>query len=298
MAGTPPNTPEPSPSSSPSSSPKTRSAITAVFSITELTEPILADLPAKEIFVLQRVNRFFKELILTSPSLRKATFLTPDGDVRKSEIQQPIQQHRHYRLEPQNYPLYKREPFQVAPVLTLECVSEEHPWSWQDFASPSRTPSHLIPREMQPYTLYEIKWSNEVLNGIPAASSGMFVTRPPVDAMIVRVALRAGGVFSTSYFDLVRNNTGVTIKDVVDAFKPIIQWSEENQHWGCPAELSTSFRVEVAPWEVVWQREIQRNGEEDRLQRIAQDEEIMDEYSSVVWDSDQSSICWDSEEGE
>lgn len=55
-------------------------AAAAVLSTPELLEAIILELPNTQVFLIQRVNKTFRDVIRGSPSLQKALFLRPTAD--------------------------------------------------------------------------------------------------------------------------------------------------------------------------------------------------------------------------
>jgi hypothetical protein len=207
------------------------SAAESVFSIGELVMSILTHLPARQLFVLKRVNRKFNYLIRDTLPLRQATFMATKESVRKAKVNPPRPE-----LDKPNPPLFnsyiplvqgKAEDFEFAPFLSKsprgsEPVSDDCGFfSFNDCSAGTGT------------QYCNLRWPASA-TGLPSIQN-MFVTQPPVDAMIVAVSSED---LHRPIWELVRDDGGLKFGTVADGFLRAIASSS----LPCP-QLFAYFRV-------------------------------------------------------
>lgn len=193
-------------------------AANKVFEVNELLEAILLDLPFSKKFFVKVVCKTWKELVDSSPRLRRAMFLAPyDGIIHRLEgvddmrlVNGPMAL---------NVTVFEPLPIFITTEWAVryeECIP--HTWEHLTFEYP---PFNLPEAVMNHQFFWEVD-EGKVLT-VPSACRDMYLTQPPVAA--VTLELTGGGTVGPGHHGLatIVDKDGITIGLVADMISKALQ---------------------------------------------------------------------------
>jgi hypothetical protein len=198
-----------------------------VFGIAELAEAILQHLPAKKLFIIQRINHYFQSLIQESIELRKLMFLVPQGPTVKTGL---FPYPEDYIFSPwwphRDFPVSPSPDLVWTPLLTTSNVDKR-----EVLDLPVRQLSGKVALYYYlPFAShYALTWPRSIAHSgsIPHAVRQMLLTQPPVDALRVTASYFKPDM--TAFEDpaflrhkTIREASGITIGLVADTVSSLV----------------------------------------------------------------------------
>jgi len=195
----------------------------AVFNTTELLEQILLNLPAKNVFAVQRVNTFFRDVIRGSISIRRALFLEPLSEQTIWKLQY---------IDGRDFDSYKDYVWNVGDVTFVPCQSADDDGAARQTKNTTyATPVRLNPllKDTTGYEesldlLADPSWSGNSaifslafkmsLAGVPSWRD-TYITAPPCKTATFRLVWRHGQ-YEGGKFVFVEDAAGLTLGTLVD----------------------------------------------------------------------------------
>lgn len=191
-----------------------------VFGINELLESTLLESSFRDLYKLKSVAGNWKNLIENSIRLRRAMFLSPDGD--------PILLDRGATLEALSLrshwwaPVLKAHPIHVSPLFRDITAADAHVRRALDYTA------HAVEKG----TLYFLCWykGSNVHKALPAGVQSTFLTQPPITAIRLHFRAPSTPAFHLTSSVSLQHTAGITIGMVTDAFAEMIALLPTSEH--------------------------------------------------------------------
>lgn len=216
------------------------SAAQRVLETNELLENILSYLPAKKVFVVQRVSKRWNNIIATSPSIQRKPFIRPANKERETWML--------LKTGHRGTPEFRRITASLIPFLRDE---DSHGYT-PVFFNP------LVPIKIDKYRettrmCLDIQITAAALKNRHISLWQTLVCDPPVHRAEVLISMAFGSELSADkvvYYPfrmvfIILSNKGLTVGEVV---KALMERSEES--WKVPHMISEIKRVPRPGWDI------------------------------------------------
>jgi hypothetical protein len=210
-----------------------QSAREIVLFIPELLECILHWLPLKDLFRLQSVSEHWRNVIRASPQLQMAMFIVPTGPVQELNIRHSLPKRCSLR-KAGDLPVLQNNGFDIVVAPFLKHI---------------RQPDHSVPcPSHRKRSSYCLQWNagrgSESL--LPWTDRQIFVTQPPIDALVVDV-LNYHGCKAWQRPQAIKSKQGIKISHVAKACLKMLEMDVNDPrrelHFRLPMEFMLFFAV-------------------------------------------------------
>lgn len=193
-------------------------AAAAVFNTAELLEGILLQLPFADILKAKRVTKAWKQLIVDSVLLCRATFLAPDGQPILVDVADTGKHATHLSDATifVGYPFLVQKRFRVLPFLSASRSSPGSAGQYTIYRA-SWFPRSRSARVPLGFWAFEFEFGRDLVSKLDGKLSttlrSMLITQPPITALVLTLVWKPKKPFHgfREHRLILRDDNGITI---------------------------------------------------------------------------------------